>query len=161
MYLTEPVKAKIVEFNFKYPYPTTNDDDSATWTHRLCQQLKYSFPNDGWGHKKADANRPHSADVICLSSPFIGWDIITSAGSPNAKLNLNGESIDLTGQIFEQVTAADFIGSEPPTNPPPSGSVDEKLNLIIAKLDALDKKVDTYHTQEMEAITAPRITRMA
>lgn len=161
MYLPEPVKAKINEFVAKYPFPKTNDEDSANWTHQLCQQLKYSFPNDGWGHKSAGPGRPHSADVICLSSPFIGWDIITSAGSPDAKLNLNGESIDLTGQIYEQVTATDYLGSVNPPQPPPSGTVDEKLNLIISKLDALDAKVTQYHGQEMDAIVAPRITKMA
>ncbi len=160
MYLPEVTKDKIVEFVNKYPFPKTNDEDSANWTHRLCQQLKFSFPNDGWGHKSAGPGRPHSADVICLSSPFIGWDIITSAGSPDAKLNLNGESIDLSGQIFEQVTAANFLDSQPPVDPP-TGTVDEKLNLIIAKLDTLDGKITQFHNQEMEAIVAPRITKLA
>ncbi len=159
MYLTEPVKAKIIEFNNKYPFPKTNDEDSATWTHKLCQQLKYSFPNDGWGHKSAGPGRPHSADVICLSSPFIGWDIIIAAGSSDAKLNLNGESIDLSGQIFEQVTAFDFLEGTIPV-PPPTGTIDEKLNLIIAKLNNLEEQMNQYHGQEMDAIVAPRVTRI-
>lgn len=151
MYLPEAVKSKILEFANKYPLPTTGDEYASTWTHMLCQQLKFSFPNDGWGHKSAGPGRPHSKDCICLSSPFIGWDIIFSAGSPDAQLNVNAESIDLTGQIFEQVTAADFIGSSVPI--PPDGTVDEKLDLIIQLLRQ-------FHAEEMKAITAPRIVNM-
>jgi hypothetical protein len=161
MYLSNDVKAKIVQFEAKYPLPrSTNNEEFQTWTHRVCQQLKYSFPNDGWGHKSAGPGRPHSSDVICTESPFIGWDIVLNAGSLNPQLVLSNESIDLTGQVFEQVTAADFLGSTPPPDPP-TGTVDEKLNLIIAKLNALDKKMDNYLDREMEAITAPRITRIA
>lgn len=152
MYLPQPVKDKIVEFINKYPIPLTNDEDASNWTHQLCQQLKYSFPNDGWGHKSAGPGRPHSADVICLSSPFMGWDIISSAGSPDAKLNLNAESIDLSGQIFEQVPAFNFLVDDIPVPPTPP-SIEEKLDLIITMLTR-------YHGEEMEAITAPRITRM-
>jgi hypothetical protein len=159
MYLRPEVQDKIAEFVNKFPLPSTTEE-SQQWTHSLCQQLKFSYPNEGWGHKSAGPGRPHSSDVICLSSPFIGWDIINNAGSPQAKLNLNAESIDLSGQIFEQVTSYDYLGSSVPV-PPPIGTIDEKLNYIIAKLDALDKKMDEYYDREMEAITAPRITRMA
>jgi hypothetical protein len=151
MYLSSEVQDKIAEFTNKFPLANTTEE-SQTWTHRLCQQLKFSFPNDGWGHKSAGPGRPHSADCICLSSPFWGWDIINNAGSPQAKLNLNAESIDLSGQIFEQVTAADFIGDVPIPPDPPS-TIEQKLDLIITMLR-------NYHAEEMEAITAPRITRM-
>jgi hypothetical protein len=154
MYLPEPVKAKILEFVNKYPFPKTNDEDAANWTHKLCEQLKFSFPNDGWGHKSAGSGRPHSADVIVLVNPFWGWDIISSAGSPDAKLNLTGESIDLQGglgynqQIYEPVIAHNYLSEEPPIPLPPDG-IEEKLNLIIMMLH-----------QQMEAIVAPRVTRI-
>jgi hypothetical protein len=115
-----PDSAKLVIQNFvdKYPFPKTNDEDSANWTHQLCEQLAYSFPGDGWGHKSAGAGRPHSADVIALQSPFIGWDIIISAGSPDARLNLNTDSTILAGQIFEPVTPRNYLESTPPIEPP-------------------------------------------
>lgn len=153
MYLPPAVQDKIAEFVNKFPLVTTGDEDSANWTHSLCQQLKFSYPNDSWGHKSAGPGRPHSADCICLSSPFIGWDIITNAGTPQAKLNLGAESIDLSGQIFEQVVAYDFLGNSVPVPPPTPGTIEEKLDLIIQLLRQ-------FHAEEMEAITAPRITRM-
>jgi hypothetical protein len=151
MYLSPEVQSKIVEFTNKFPLANTTEE-SQQWTHKLCQQLKFSFPNDGWGHKSAGPGRPHSADCICLSSPFWGWDIINNAGSPQAKLNLNAESIDLSGQIFEQVTAADFIG-DVPVPPDIPGTIEQKLDHIIMMLSK-------YHDEEMVAITAPRVTRI-
>jgi len=154
MYLAESVKAKIQEFVSAYPLPRTNDEDSANWTHKLCEQLKFSFPTDGWGHKSAGPGRPHSADVIALANPFWGWDIIINAGSPDARLNLNGEYINLVGQIYEPVAAYNYLSLEPPVDPPPTnGTIEEKLNLILATMAK-------YHEEEMAAITAPRVTRM-
>jgi hypothetical protein len=158
MQLPDEVKVKIVEFVSKYPFPITNDEDAANWTHELCQQLKFSFPNHGWGHKKADENRPHSADVIATESPFMGWDIISNAGSPSAKLNLDASSLDLANppdgpQVFEPVVANNFLDVVTPPVPPTNGTVDEKLDMIISMLQR-------YHTEEMDAITAPRVTRM-
>jgi len=155
MQLPDEVKEKILQFVNKYPVPkTTNVEDSQVWTHRLCEQLKFSFPSVGYGHKSAGPGRPHSSDVFCMASPFIGWDIIFQSGSPSAELNLNAESIDLGGQIFEQVTAYDHVGGGDTPPPPPSGgTIEEKLDRIISLLT-------TYHNEEMDAITAPRITRI-
>lgn len=157
MKLSDEVKEVISRFDAKYPVPVTdNVEDSQNWTHRLAEQLKYSFPSDGWGHKFAGLGRPHSSDVVCLSSPFMGWDIIYNSGSPSAELNLNAESIDLSGQIFEQVTAYDHLGNDGGTIPPPpsGGTIEEKLDRIISLLT-------TYHNEEMDAITAPRITKIS
>lgn len=154
MKLSDEVKDIISRFVAKYPIPLTdNVEDSQNWTHRLCQQLKFSFPNDGWGHKSAGPGRPHSSDVICLSSPFMGWDIIYNSGGPSAELNLNAESIDLSGQIFEQVSAVDFLGDIPIPPPPPDGTIEEKLDRILAIMTK-------YHDVEMAAIVAPRVTRI-
>ena len=158
MYLPDRVKQKIQEFVNKYPFPTTNDVDAANWTHQLCEQLKFSFPDDGWGHKKADNNRPHSADVIAISNPFLGWDIIFNAGSPQATLNLAADSKDLANppdgpQVFEPVTATDYLGSVVPIPPDPPTDIEAKLDYII-------QMMQKYHSEEMEAIVAPRVTRI-
>jgi hypothetical protein len=154
MYLSEPTKNKILEFVNKFPIPKTNDDEASAWTHMLCEQLKHSFPTDGWGHKFAGPGRPHSADVICLLSPFIGWDIVSSAGSPDAKLNLSGESIDLTGQIYEPVAGANHLGSvvEPPVpNPEPPDNLEiELLMKILSEL--------MVHTTYLKAIAVGMTT---
>lgn len=153
MYLSDPVKEKITEFVFRYPFPTTNDEDAANWTHKLCEQLKYSFPSDGWGHKKRNSSSPHSADVIAVykSAPtvvFLGWDIITNAGSPQAKLNLNAESIDLLNppdgpQYFETVAAQDYLDEEPIPPDPPDDilvSILKELEKHTALLISIDSK---------------------
>lgn len=157
MKLDDNIKATITDFNTKFPFPKTNDEDSANWTHKLCEQLAYSYPTDGWGHKSAGPGRPHSADVICIRAPFLGWDIIIAAGSSDATLNLNADSIDLTGQIYEPVAATNWLNVPVPPDPPtPPDTTDKKLDYIIAQIDALQYMVETFHAEEMAAINKPR-----
>ena len=107
----------------------------------------------GWGHKSAGPGRPHSKDVVCTESPFIGWDVVLGAGTRNPILTLNGDSIVLVGQIFEPVTAQDFLGNIIPLPPVPPTDVDAKLDYIIAT-------IQRNHEEEMDAITSDRITRI-
>lgn len=154
MQLTPEVKTVITQFANKFPIPKSDETASQDWTHKLSQQLKFSFPAAGWGHKKAGAGRPHSKDVVAISSPFVGWDVILAAGTSTPELSLNGDSIDLAGQLFESVTALDSLDSIPPPEPPPIiGDINAKLDQIIFILTA-------YHNEEMDAITAPRTVVM-
>jgi hypothetical protein len=153
MKLPVEVQQVIQEYANMYPLPVNNEEGASNWTHALCQQLNFSFPSAGWGHKSAGPGRPHSKDVVCTMNPFIGWDVVLAAGGPNPTLQLNGDSIDLSGQIFEPVSPVDYLGSTPP--PPPNPPTD-----IEAKLDYIIQMMQKYHTEEMDAITAPRVTRM-
>lgn len=136
--LPEDVKKVIAQYATKYPIPVSNETASQDWTHKLAQQLKFSFPSAGWGHKSAGSGRPHSKDVVALSSPFVGWDVILGAGTSNPTLQLDGDSIDLSGQVFEQVDAQDFLGSAPPIPPEPPD--DEIVDLLVAILAELKKQ---------------------
>jgi hypothetical protein len=149
MQLPSAVKNVITQFATKFPIPKNDEVASQDWTHKLCQQLKFTFPITGWGHKLAGIGRPHSKDTVAIAIPFVGWDIILAAGTSTPELSLNGDSIDLTGQIFELVVAFDSLGSTPPEPPPVPSDIDKKLDLIIAMMI-------NHHNEEMNAITAPR-----
>lgn len=130
MKLAPEAKLVIQTFVNKYPIPSGNEEAIQNWTHKLSQQLAFTFYGAGWGHKSASINRPHSKDVVCLKDPFIGWDILLGAGTPDPKLSLNGESIDLTGQYFETVVPINFLDDAiPPT--PPTDDINAKLDKII------------------------------
>lgn len=154
MKLPDDVKLLISVFVEKFPFPRTNDEEASAWTHKLCEQLAYSFPTSGWCHKSAGPGRPHSADVIALKVPFIGWDIIYSAGSPEAKLNLDADSIELTGQIPEPVAPYNYFETAPPVEPPipppvepPSIPTDTQLLMQILK----ELKIHTEYFKAMSA----------
>jgi hypothetical protein len=132
MQLPNPVRDVIQQYANKYPIPAGDEAASQEWTHKLAQQLKFTFPYDGWGHKSAGSGRPHSKDVVAIASPFIGWDVILGAGTLSPTLSLTGDSIDLTGQLFEQVEAKDFLGTTPV--PPPDDDIIVLLTEILAEL---------------------------
>lgn len=137
-------KSIIYAYVERYPLPTT-EEAAQTWTHRLCEQLAFSFPVDGWGHKSAGEGRPHSKDCIAIKAPFVGWDIIVSAGSPAATLNLSGDSIDLAGQLFEPVTPTNHLGDDPtPPDPPvPPSDLDARVAALEAAVRAAAKAFGT------------------
>jgi len=130
-------KAVIVKFESMFPLPDT-DEESRQWTHMLAEQMAYSFPTEGWGHKSAGGNRPHSADVIALKSPFVGFDIVNNAGSEAAELNLDAESIDLTTpfmQEYEKVDPVNYFDDEP--EPPPT-DLEERVEALEGRVLALE-----------------------
>jgi hypothetical protein len=135
--LSDAHKEVIIRFAAKFPLAVT-EDGSREWTHKLAQQMKFSFPAEKWGHKAASDTRPHSADAIAIPSPFIGWDVISGAGAPGATLQLDSDSIDLTGQAFEAVEAIDHIGvppvTPPPVTPPPTGDFGPVLLEMLVEL---------------------------
>jgi len=148
----------ISRFALKFPLPSNSVTASQEWTHKLCQQLKFSFPNGGWGHKSAGPGRPHSSDVIATYPPLVGWDIILDAGGTNPILTLNVDSMNLFDQIFEEVVAVNFLGGI--VDPPPAIDINAKLDYIIQTMEKYHGAMEKYHGEEMAAITAPRITRI-
>jgi hypothetical protein len=160
MKLEPDVKQTILEFAREFPIPS-GEVACQNWTHRLCQQLKYSHPANNWGHKSAGMGRPHSKDTIAIQYPFTGWDILIGAGAINPILDVNADSIDLTGQVFEFVEANNYLGDivSPPI--PPIPPIPEPPISVEEKLDQIIEMIRTFHDEEMEAIIKDRITRMA
>ena len=106
------VRAQIAEFEKKFPIPAS-DDARRAWTHRLCEQIVYSFPGQGYCHKSAGAGRPHSTDVLAqiTDAGLVGWDLIDGT---TGQLIANPDNIDLAGQIPEPVTGVNHLGVAPP-----------------------------------------------
>ena len=123
MKLPNDAQVIIGRYVAKFPVPTTSEVAAQDWTHNLCRQLVYSFPGDGWCHKSAGPGRPHSKDCVAIqrSGQFYGWDIVLSAGSSAATLDLNADSQDLTGQQPEPVVPYNYLDDDPPDPPPPIG----------------------------------------
>jgi hypothetical protein len=142
MKLSDAHRAVIVKFVSVFPLPMT-EELARVWTHTLAEQMKFSFPTEGWGHKSAGGTRPHSSDVIAMQDPFVGFDVLRDSGAPTVALALDGEALDLTGQVFEPVTAHNRIAPKPedpdvPANPPSASSeVLDLLNAMLATVSAI------------------------
>ena len=94
--------------------PNQDAEHARIWTRSLAEQFNFSFPNEGWGTKRADENRPPSTDVICRPEPpisLVGYDVVISAGSPDAALNLNPTGEDISNQVFIPVDPINHLPS--------------------------------------------------
>jgi hypothetical protein len=93
---------------------SADDETRRATTRKIAEQCRFELgPN--WGHKRADAGRPPSADVFCTREPFVGWDWSVPEGIANFP-----DSIDLAGQDFIEVEPVNHLGatpSEPPQEP--------------------------------------------
>lgn len=98
----------------KFGLPGLNGDEARTWSSKLAQQFKFSFPDEGWGHKAGGNGRPPSTDVIARQSLFVGfwgYDVILSQGIPSQSLISNPEPINLAGQEYIPVTPFNYVGT--------------------------------------------------
>lgn len=126
-------------YEAKYGLPALNGDAARAWTRRLAEQFKFSFPNEGWGHKAGGGGRPPSTDVIArqMSNGLWGYDLILNQGISSQEMDYNPGAINLAGQEFIPVTATNHLGNvvEPEPQIPP---VDTKLQ---ARVEALEKEL--------------------
>ncbi len=112
------------------------DEVRRATTRKIAEQCRYELgPN--WGTKRADPGRPPSADVVCTSAPFEGWDWSVPGGVASYP-----DSMDLAGQVFIVVEPKDHIGVGPVVpkpDIPPVPSFD--LAPLIARIETLEKAV--------------------
>ncbi len=141
----------------KFGVPLT-DPDGRAWIRRFAEQLSFSFPGAGYGHKSADPNRPPSADVVAQQHPtlgLIGWDMFTSLGSttpegapiPPGIAARGVESIPLPGQSFIPVSPVNHLGAAPPQEPPedppqPDPALVARVAALEADVTALKDRVE-------------------
>ena len=118
---------------FPVPPPPNNDEPCRDWTRRVAEQFAFTFPGEGWGHKRADSGRPPSTDVIATRSPFLGYDLILNQGAAAQRLNENPTALNLAGQIYIDVMPVNHIGGTVPVDPPPPNT---DLEARVAKLEA-------------------------
>lgn len=148
MIWTDAHRDLLRQFAAKFPL-VPGEDNCRAWTAKLASQFHYSF-GPAWGHKRADAGRPVSKDSIAYQGPegFLGFDVISGAGTPSPTLVPNPGVNDLTGQVFVPVPATNYVdGPVPPPVPVPdhpAPPVDlgplthaiEVLGLSVAELKA-------------------------
>jgi len=114
----------LTRFAAKMPPPPTKEGQSQEswdaswrmWTGQVARQFCHSC-GPAWGHKRADPNRPLSADCIAYKSQagFAGFDLRNGA---TGQLVTQPGAIDLTGQTFVPVEPVDYLGDTVPVEPP-------------------------------------------
>lgn len=157
MQLPNNVKAVISAYVAKFPPPQGDpaagnwDETIRQWTIRLCQQVCFSIGNQ-WGAKRADPGRPIGKDSLATygANFLYSWDLLIGAGTGRPQIAADPTFYDLTGtgQVFEPVQPADYIGGgggTPPPDPDPNPGVDTAA--ILAAIKALDAKVSALPAQ--------------
>jgi hypothetical protein len=171
--LSTDAQALIRRFAEKFPVPVS-EDDCRTWVHQLAQQFRFSY-GPAWGHKRADPGRPLSSDVIAYQSGavFVGYDVILDAGTPDRRLVTDGDSIDLTGQVFVPVEPVDHLGDtvpapQPDPTPQPTPTPEPcacrfaatDLTAVLERLEALEVRQATVEAaiDDQPAVVFPHYT---
>lgn len=117
----EDFRVLLVRFAEKFGIPKgTGEEAARQWAHKLAEQFCFSF-GTSFGHKSAGPGRPHSADAIAVreGGKLYGWDVLRDAGGPDCQLVERPGTIDLTGQLFEVVSAVNHLAAPAPPPPPP------------------------------------------
>lgn len=151
MLIPTPVMQLIKQYIAKFPLPTGDpqdpkwDDTIRAWNGGLAQQVAYDF-GPMWGLKRADKGRPIGKDSLAMTdgaTHLYAWDLLIGSGTGKPQLNENPTFYDLTGteQVFVPVDSHDYLQTmnqpEPTTPVPPTGTLEEKLNSLMAGMGAL------------------------
>lgn len=164
MQLPNEVKLVIQAYAARFPVPSQGQPVSGQdWTHRLAEQLAYSFPGKGYGHKSAGPGRPHSGDAIAqvVDGRLFCWDLVIGMGTGSGQLNVNASGEDITGQVFEAVTPVNHLGAsvpQPPPQPQPDpgdgGGSDhtEYQVAVIQRLDAIYQELQWQRKAVEQAV---------
>lgn len=162
MRLPAPAQQIVTQmFNRFATLPWLNDATRRAFTVKCCEQLKFTFPNEGYGAKRASPSRPLSKDCIAKlgAGTLIGWDFINGT---TGRLQFH-EHLDLAGQVYVPVTATDHLGSSAPVpSPTPIPTPDPaSLEEVIANqeriLDLLGKLAGIEHETLQTALRSARI----
>jgi len=171
-YLDENFIATQINIGFAEAYgrkPTP--DEFAYWHDKMTTPDVFSDLKTrvGWnpywqarlenpGSASADPSLAGDATVVVPGGwpevkPMIGFDLWTSVGSVEQEFVEDPDSIDLAGQIFEEVAAVDHLdGATDPVDPPvpPSTSCQftaTDLSEVYARLDAINLRIDELLTK--------------
>lgn len=120
----------------KFPLPLTMEPTGAKdgifreWCIKLAQQLKFNFPTAGYGVKRADSTRPISKDTIAQKNDsfFVVYDLFSGVGTDNTEVVDVPSSEDVTGQVFEEVDAHNYLDSV--VEPPSTGTLESRVRAI-------------------------------
>lgn len=116
MQLPETVKQIRARYIAAFPVPQgvpgeAFEELARQWTIAFAEQVAFDLPNQGWGMKRADPNRPISKDTISKleGGRLFIWDLLTGTGTGTPRPVDNPESEDITGQLFVQVTPTNHL----------------------------------------------------
>jgi hypothetical protein len=184
MFLPDWVWARRAAYVEKFPLWTMPpgpdaEERARQWSIGFAEQIMFDMPGMGWGMKRADPTRPISKDTIArqLGDSLFAWDHLTGAGSGSPVLVDNPDSMDITGQFFEDrpefITPQNHLGTvtmpdppmPPPLDPPspPVGctcqaelatlkvTLEANMEAVAAILVALNTKIDVL-TESQRAI---------
>lgn len=120
-------------------------------TRKIAEQFAFSFPNERWGQKSADGQRPVSVDVIArwVDALLIGYRVLP-------QLLTNG--INLSGQMFRPVSPVDYLNTgEPAPDKPPPGLIcpDPTAHEPLPPTDPLKN----FHDNDLLAIAEEFVNR--
>jgi hypothetical protein len=172
--LTAEHKALRARYMARFPLPSKQSHESddqwedrlrRQWTIPLIQQFMFSFPNDGFCVKSADAGRPESKDAMgrVIGGVLHYYDLLLGAGTGRPQLVIDPPAVPIPGQhIRTEYGPVDALGepvvqpppvveppqvnpppvTPPPVTPPPaSGDVLARLGVLEAKLDLILTKL--------------------
>ena len=180
MQLPDTVKQIRARYVAAFPVPQGAPGDAfeeraRQWTTAFAEQVAFELPNQGWGMKRADANRPISKDTIARleHGRLMIWDLLIGTGTGSPRLMDEPEGDDITGQVFVEVTptnhlkAAGSVSSvvvAPPhtggATPPPvseAAQMVEHLAAIRQTLQALLEEQKAMRAALLAAVAPPRV----
>lgn len=124
MRLPESVKQIRARYVAAFPVPQGAPGDAfeeraRQWSIAFAEQVAFELPNQGWGMKRADPNRPISKDTIARleDGRLVIWDLLMGTGTGSPRLMDEPEGEDITGQVFVEVTPTNHLksaGTVPP-----------------------------------------------
>jgi hypothetical protein len=110
MQLPDTVKQVRARYLAAFPVPQGAageqfEERARQWSIHFAEQVAFELPNQGWGMKRADPNRPISKDTIArqVDGRLLIWDLLTGTGTGSPTPVDNPESQDITGQVFVPV----------------------------------------------------------
>lgn len=172
MQLPDSVKDIRARYVARFPIPQGApgpeiEEQVRQWSIRLAEQVAYELPNQGWGTKRADPNRPISKDGLAWRDDedrggrLWIFDMVTGAGTGNGRLVENPEAEDITGQVFVPVTPTNHLGAAPKPSAPPAQPLAD-LVAVVQAMSNLTSKIDTLQRRvEDIAVSCGRIEAQA
>jgi hypothetical protein len=126
MQLPDAVKQVRSRYIAEFPVPQGApgeefEERARQWSIHFAEQVAFELPNQGWGMKRADPNRPISKDTIArqVDGRLLIWDLLTGTGTGSPRPVENPESEDITGQTFVPVQPTNHLRNVAPPPPPP------------------------------------------
>ena len=124
-----------------------DDEQRRQLTRKICEQFRFEMGPD-WGHKSTTSAHPPSKDVFAWKGLGDGrlemWDWQNGATrEPHIYVGQPPPYTD--AHHFIAVSPVDHLGDTepPPTEPPPSGDLEERVAALERKVTSL-----MHHTHE-------------